>query len=116
MLDALTASGGCCCREELFWHGLQLALINTPDYSTIFCFTDAGAHDAELMDGVLALVAAKHCQVSRLIDRTVLFQLHGDVNHPLTVRPSAQWSVILTPFYIRDVTDNELYGNGLFST
>lgn len=62
-LDELEAWGGCCCLEEKFWHGLQLALINTPDYSSIYCFTDAGANDAELMDGVMALAAAKHCKV-----------------------------------------------------
>ncbi|MPC19373.1 von Willebrand factor A domain-containing protein 7 [Portunus trituberculatus] len=64
VLDTVKASGGCCCMQEKFWHGLQLSLINTPDYSTIFCFTDAGANDAELMDGVLALVTAKHCKVN----------------------------------------------------
>ncbi|XP_063870584.1 uncharacterized protein LOC135105875 isoform X2 [Scylla paramamosain] len=64
VLDTVVASGGCCCIQEKFWHGLQLSLINTPDYSTIFCFTDAGANDAELMEGVLALVAAKHCKVN----------------------------------------------------
>lgn len=64
VLNAVNADGGCCCIQEKFWHGLQLSLINTPDYSTIFCFTDAGANDAELMEGVLALVTAKHCKVN----------------------------------------------------
>ncbi|KAG0711995.1 von Willebrand factor A domain-containing protein 7 [Chionoecetes opilio] len=64
VLDAVEASGGCCCVQEKFWHGLQLSLINAPDYTTIFCFTDAGANDAELMEGVLALVTAKHCKVN----------------------------------------------------
>lgn len=62
-LDALEAFGGCCCLEEKFWHGLQLALANTPDYSSIFCFTDAGGNDAELMEGVIAVATKKHCQV-----------------------------------------------------
>lgn len=62
-LDALEAFGGCCCVEEKFWHGLQLALAYTPDYTSIFCFTDAGANDAELMDSVVALAVAKHCKV-----------------------------------------------------
>lgn len=63
-LDKLEAFGGCCCLEEKFWHGLQLALANTPDYTSIFCFTDAGANDAELMDSVLALAIAKRCKVT----------------------------------------------------
>lgn len=72
VLDAVTVESACCCIEEKFWHGLQLALINTPEYSTIFCFTDAGGNDAELMDGVLALVAAKHCKVSQGVCATLL--------------------------------------------
>lgn len=66
VLDALALQGACCCLEEKFWHGLQLALANTPDYSSVFCFTDAGANDAELMEGVMALAAAKHCKVGGL--------------------------------------------------
>lgn len=62
-LDKLDAFGGCCCLEEKFWHGLQLSLAYTPDYTSIFCFTDAGANDAELMDSVLALAIAKRCKV-----------------------------------------------------
>ncbi|XP_063870578.1 uncharacterized protein LOC135105872 [Scylla paramamosain] len=63
-LDKLEAFGGCCCLEEKFWHGLQLALAYTPDYSNIYCFTDAGANDAELMESVLALAISKHCKVT----------------------------------------------------
>ena len=68
-LDKLEAFGGCCCLEEKFWHGLQLALAYTPDYSNIYCFTDAGANDAELMESVLALTIAKHCKVSDLFHK-----------------------------------------------
>ncbi|XP_069161847.1 uncharacterized protein [Procambarus clarkii] len=63
-LKLLDAFGGCCCVEEKFWHGLRLALDNTPDYSNIYCFTDAGANDAELMDGVIALATSKHCKIT----------------------------------------------------
>lgn len=57
--------------EEKFWHGLQLALAYTPDYSSIYCFTDAGSNDAELMDSVLALAIAKSCKVSDIFVFTV---------------------------------------------
>ncbi|XP_071539179.1 uncharacterized protein [Panulirus ornatus] len=63
-LDSLEAFGGCCCLEEKFWSGLRLALTSTPDYSNIYCFTDAGANDAEIMEGVIALASNKHCKVN----------------------------------------------------
>ncbi|XP_071539177.1 uncharacterized protein [Panulirus ornatus] len=64
VLEDLELDAGCCCLEEKFWHGLQLALINTPDYSNVYCFTDAGANDAEIMEGVMALASSKHSKVS----------------------------------------------------
>ncbi|XP_064083933.1 LOW QUALITY PROTEIN: uncharacterized protein LOC135199706 [Macrobrachium nipponense] len=63
-LNKLDAYGGCCCTEENFWAALELALANTPDYSSVFCFTDAGGNDKQLMEGSIALATAKHCQVT----------------------------------------------------
>lgn len=63
-LDAITLDdNSCCCTQEPFWDALQLALINTPDYSTIFCFTDAGGNDAEIMEGVIAMASSKGSKV-----------------------------------------------------
>ncbi|XP_076041572.1 uncharacterized protein LOC143025573 [Oratosquilla oratoria] len=63
-IDSLSAFGGCCCLEEKAWHGLQQALSATPDYSDVFLFTDAGANDAELMEGVIAVAEKKHSRIS----------------------------------------------------
>ncbi|XP_068223894.1 LOW QUALITY PROTEIN: uncharacterized protein [Palaemon carinicauda] len=75
-LNKLDAYGGCCCTEENFWAALELALANTPDYSSVFCFTDAGGNDKQLMEGSIALATAKHCQVTIIysFDQTAVLQ------------------------------------------
>ncbi|CAL4114738.1 unnamed protein product, partial [Meganyctiphanes norvegica] len=51
-------------KPEKFWHGLQLALTNTPDYGDIFCFTDAPAKDGEIMESMIYLAEQRHTKVS----------------------------------------------------
>ncbi|XP_063613332.1 von Willebrand factor A domain-containing protein 7-like [Penaeus indicus] len=63
-VNALHASGGCCGIEERFWGGLQLALSMTPNYGDIFCFTDAGGNDGELMEGDIAVAQQQHNKVT----------------------------------------------------
>ncbi|XP_042873278.1 von Willebrand factor A domain-containing protein 7-like [Penaeus japonicus] len=63
-VNDLTASGGCCGIEEKFWGGLQLALSMTPNYGDIFCFTDAGGNDGELMQGDIAVAQQQHNKVT----------------------------------------------------
>ncbi|KAK7079818.1 hypothetical protein SK128_002467, partial [Halocaridina rubra] len=83
-LDKLDAYGGCCCVEENFWGALELALAYTPDYSSIYCFTDAGGNDRHLMEGSIALAAAKHCQVTIIFsfDQTTPPTQNTTVNDP----------------------------------
>ncbi|XP_063592197.1 von Willebrand factor A domain-containing protein 7-like [Penaeus indicus] len=49
---------------ELFWHGLQLALSNTPDYGNVFCFTDAGGKDGAIMESMIALAQSRAMKVN----------------------------------------------------
>ena len=63
-VDALQAGGGAGYVEEMVWSALQLALIETPDYSNIYIFTDAGGYDYELMDGDIAMAQSKNAIVS----------------------------------------------------
>ncbi|KAK7087105.1 hypothetical protein SK128_001406 [Halocaridina rubra] len=54
--------------DELFCAALQLALSATPDYGSIFCFTDDRAQDAaELMESVTALAQLQHNSVTVIL-------------------------------------------------
>ncbi|MPC24810.1 von Willebrand factor A domain-containing protein 7 [Portunus trituberculatus] len=49
---------------EMYWQGLQLALSNTPDYGTIFSFTDAGGKDGNIMESVISLAQERNIKVT----------------------------------------------------
>ncbi|XP_064098255.1 von Willebrand factor A domain-containing protein 7-like [Macrobrachium nipponense] len=71
-VDALYPHGGGSDYSEMFWSGVQLALTNTPEYGTIFCFTDATGKDGELMDGDIAMAQEKNTKV------TVVFSINNN--------------------------------------
>ncbi|ROT70713.1 putative von Willebrand factor A domain-containing protein 7 [Penaeus vannamei] len=52
---------------EMFWGGLQMALKATPDYGSLFCFTDADGKDGELMEGLISLAQQKHVKVTVIL-------------------------------------------------
>ncbi|XP_066942227.1 LOW QUALITY PROTEIN: uncharacterized protein [Macrobrachium rosenbergii] len=83
-LNKLDAYGGCCCTEENFWAALELALVNTPDYSSVFCFTDAGGNDKQLMEGSIALATAKHCQVTVIYSFDQTKQVSGEASKDIS--------------------------------
>ena len=63
-------------QPEPVWSALQDALITTPDYSTLYLFTDAGGKDYQLKNGDFAMAQEKNIMC------TTIFSYTGDPFDP----------------------------------
>ncbi|XP_076061129.1 uncharacterized protein LOC143036957 [Oratosquilla oratoria] len=74
-VNALRASGGGTLLEEMFWPALEMALDNTPEYGDIFCFTDAGSKEGQMMEGMIARAQQQHSKVNVIYSGRMRYDL-----------------------------------------